>query len=265
MRLTGAQIAEFDERGYLFFPSLFSPAEIAELRAALPGLLARSGPEVVPEEADASRAKIVFGVHQFDEGFRRLTLHPRLLVPSEQILRSEVCIYQARLNPKAGFSGGGWGWHQDFNQWQRFDGMQKPQALMVAVFLDDVDACNAPLMVIPGSHKHGHVPVPDAMELGLETVREMAEAGGVEALMGPAGSVAFLSCILAHGSTGNLSHRPRCLFYVNYNSVENRDLTKPRDPYRCGMDFTPLRPLADGCLLPPEWPPANPAAPPDGA
>lgn len=260
MRLTNEQIAEFDERGYLFFPSLFSPAELGGLRESLPALLSRTGPEVVREEADTRRAKIVFGVHGFDEGFRRLTLHPRLLVPSEQILRSGVCIYQVRLNPKAGFSGGGWGWHQDFNQWHRFDGMQQPHALMVAVFLDDVTACNAPLMVIPGSHKRGHIPMPDTMDIDLETVREMAEAGGTEALTGPAGSVAFLSCLLVHGSTGNLSPWPRCLFFVNYNSVENPELTKPRDPYRCGTDFTPLRPLPDDCLLP-----ARTAAPPAGA
>jgi ectoine hydroxylase len=265
MRLSEAQIAEFDQQGFLFFPSLLSPAEVAVLREPLPELLFRSGPEVVSEEADASRPKLVFGVHSFDETFRRLTLHPALLIPSEQLLGSGVCVYQARLNPKAGFSGGGWGWHQDFNQWHRLDGMQQPRALMVAVFLDDVNACNAPLMVIPGSHRRGHIPIPDAMEIDLETVREMAEAGGVEALIGPAGSVGFLSCLLVHGSTGNLSPWSRCLFYVNYNSTENRELTRPRDPYRCGTDFTPLRPLAADCLLRPEPAPATPPAPPSGA
>ena len=266
MRLSDAQVAEFDERGYLFFPSLFSPQEVAVLRRALPAILSRDGPEVVREEADPRQVKLVFGLHELDESFRRLSLHPRLLVPAEQLLRSPVHIYQARLNPKTGFSGGGWGWHQDFNQWHRHDGMQRPHALMVALFLDEVNACNAPLMVIPGSHRRGHILVPDAMEIGLDIVRELVDEGGIEALMGAAGSVAFMHCITVHGSTSNLSPWPRCLFYLNYNSVDNTAIARRRAPFHCGTDFTPLQPLADDCLTAPgPLPPASAGAPRGGA
>lgn len=243
------QVSEFDDQGYLFFPALFSPGEVAVLHQALPRILARQGPEVVREESDNRIAKLIFGLHTWSEPFRCLSRHPRLLLPARQLLRSDVHVYQARLNPKSGFSGGGWGWHQDFNQWQRLDGMRRPQALMVAVFLDDVNACNAPLMVIPGSHRRGHIPIPDGMEIDLVVVREMVAAGGIEPLLGAAGSVAFLSCLLVHASTANLSPWPRCLFYANYNSVENREIDWPRDPAHCGTDFTPLQPLGDDCLI----------------
>lgn len=250
MKLTNAQIAEFQQRGYLFFPALFSPEEVEVLRRAVPDLLAREGPEVLRED-DGEGVKMVFGAHLYHETFRRLSLHPRLLAPSEQLLGSAVHVFQARLNPKMGFSGGGWGWHQDFNQWYRHDGMQKPRALMAAVFLDEANACNAPLMVIPGSHQRGHFYVPERMEIDLDTIREMVDEGGIEALVGPAGSVALLDCVTVHGSTPNMSPWSRWIFYLNYNSVENREIEARRAVHHCSTDFTPLEPLADDCLLSP--------------
>ena len=41
MKLTPNQLEAFERDGYLFFPSLFTPAEIAVLHAAVPALYAR--------------------------------------------------------------------------------------------------------------------------------------------------------------------------------------------------------------------------------
>ena len=38
MQLTAQQRADFDREGYLFFPGLFSAAEVAVLTAAVPAL-----------------------------------------------------------------------------------------------------------------------------------------------------------------------------------------------------------------------------------
>lgn len=249
MKLSEEQIAEFRERGYLFFPGLLEDREVMVLRGAVQELLQREGPEVVREETDPNVVKMVFGAHLFEDTYRRLACHPDLLIPTEQLLGSKAHVFQSRYNPKIGFAGGGWGWHQDFNQWYRQDGMKHPRALMTSVFLDDNNACNAPLMVIPGSHKRGHIYVPDRMEIELETIRELVEAGGIEALIGPPGSVLFLDCITVHGSTQNMSPWPRGIFYFNYNSVENRELESRRAVHHCSTDFTPLEPLEQDCLV----------------
>ena len=50
MKLTQAQLERFEREGYLFFPSLFSPAEIAVLTDELPRVLAQHRPENVREK-----------------------------------------------------------------------------------------------------------------------------------------------------------------------------------------------------------------------
>ena len=47
MKLTQEQVAQFEEQGYLFLPSLFSAAEMEVLNAEVPGILAERREEVV--------------------------------------------------------------------------------------------------------------------------------------------------------------------------------------------------------------------------
>jgi hypothetical protein len=51
MRLTSQQIERFDRDDYLFFPSLFTPAEIRVLTDEVPRLFAQHRPENVREKA----------------------------------------------------------------------------------------------------------------------------------------------------------------------------------------------------------------------
>jgi len=50
MKLTPQQVADFDRDGYLFFPSLFSPAEVKALTDEVPRLYAMRRPENVREK-----------------------------------------------------------------------------------------------------------------------------------------------------------------------------------------------------------------------
>jgi ectoine hydroxylase len=250
MRLTSEQLEQFHQDGYLVFPGLFSSEEVETLRETLPEILARTGPETVREEEDTALAKIVFSLHTFHEMYRRLSVHPRILTPVEQLLGSPAHILQTRINPKLGFSGTGWTWHQDFNQWNMVDGLREPRALLTSIFLDEVTACNAPLMVIRGSHRFGHRPIP-VQEVGLsqELVAEMEEKGEIVAALGPPGTMIFLDALTVHGSTANLSPRSRNMYYMAYNSVENTPIPSDRDEHRCGRDYTPLVAIEDDCLL----------------
>ncbi|MEK6372181.1 MAG: DegT/DnrJ/EryC1/StrS family aminotransferase [Acidobacteriota bacterium] len=247
MRLPEDAIRRFDEEGYLLFPALFSAEEVAALRRPLPQILARDGVEVVREEDNGRAAKMVFGLHYTDEPFRRATLHPRMVGPAEQLVRDRVHVFQSRVNPKLPGGGAGWGWHQDFNQWRRFDGVAEPRAVLSAIFLDDVGDDNAPLTVIPRSHVR-HFNVPDAMEIPAEMLDGIAKTG--TPLTGPAGTVVFFHALLVHGSEPNTSARSRAMFYVVYNPVTNQRIEPRRARHHCSTDFTPVEPLADDCLVP---------------
>lgn len=261
MKLESDDIAEFDQQGYLFIPGLLNQEEISVLHRDLPDMLQRTGPEIIREPDDDTTIRLIYGNHANCESFKRLSLHPRLLNPVRQLLRDDVYIHQSRLNPKPGFgSGGAWTWHQDYGTWHRVDGMMEPKAVMTAVFLDDCTAVNAPLMVVPGSQNHGLIDEVEAdnkakgyalFDIDRETLAAMADTHGIEALMGPAGSVCFLHCNIVHGSSNNVSPWDRTIMYMNYNAVSNACSGTDRAWYHNNRDFTPLNPLSDDCLSEP--------------
>ena len=149
-------------------------------------------------------------------------------------------------------------WHQDFGSYHFMDGMPEPRGLMIAVFLDDVTACNAPLLVIPGSHSYGAVreveqqddpQSPCVFKVTPETVAEMVEKHGVEAVMGPAGTVSFMQVNMVHGSSVNITPLRRVLLYLILSAIDNRGESFRRPAWRATRDFTPLEPLGEDCLL----------------
>ena len=257
MLLDGDQVAEFNERGLLFLPELLDGDEAAVLAAAMPEILARSGPEIIREKGDADAARLAFGAHVYSESFRRLSQHPRILEPVRQLLQEEVYLHQSRINPKEGFGrGADWDWHQDFPGWFHADGMPEPRCVMVAVFIDACTPVSSPLMVVPGSQSHGLLDSQlhrDAEGYALyhmdhDTLAGLADENGIEALLGPAGSVCFCHSNLVHGSANNVSPWRRAIAYLIYNAVSNACSGKTRAWYQNNRDFTPLQPLDDGCL-----------------
>ncbi len=154
MRLTTQQVEHFDRDGYLFFPSLFTPDEIRTLTDEVPRLFAQHRPENVREKGrDAVRTN--FAAHLYSPPFARLARHPRMVEPVMQIFGEAVYMHQFKINGKMAFDGDLWQWHQDYGTWQRDDDMPEPRAMNVAIFLDEVNEFNAPLMFIPGSHTLG--------------------------------------------------------------------------------------------------------------
>ncbi|MCB1816172.1 MAG: phytanoyl-CoA dioxygenase family protein [Candidatus Competibacteraceae bacterium] len=261
MKLTEQEISFFEEKGYVIRPNLFSKDEVQSLRDGLQDIYTHhlDRPEIAREKNnDAPR--LIFGADKFSDPFYKLSRHPRWLEPAKQLLGNEVYIHQLRINPKKEFEGEGFWWHQDFATWHYEDNMPTSNALMIAVFLDDIYETNGPLMVIPGSHHHGEIPErsPDTdktgytvMDVENETVKRLVEEGGIEALTGSAGSVMFMHCNLLHASAGNVTPWPRTIVYINANSVNNQPTNLRRAEYHCNRDFSPLQPLQDDCLIHP--------------
>jgi len=254
--LTPDQVTHFEEEGYVFLPAVFNAEEISLVRDAVENVSKRTGPEVVREHT-SDAVRLVYGVHRYDDVFRRLSLHPRVLEPAMQLMGGPVYIHQSRLNPKAAFRGENWAWHQDFATWNERDGLLKPDAMMVAVFLDDAKEVNGPLMIVPRSHKHGLIhDATDNHESGgytlflisPETIARYADRGGIKAITGPAGSVLICHCNIVHGSSGNITPWPRRIYYLNLASVDNPPTKFERAEHHCTRDFAPLQPLADDCL-----------------
>jgi ectoine hydroxylase len=256
MKLSPEQLAQFDREGYLFFPSLFSREEIRVLNHEVPGLYAQRRPENVREKAgDAVRTN--FAAHLYSYPFAKLARHPRMVEPIRQLFGEELYMHQFKINGKAAFDGDVWQWHQDYGTWRADDQMPEARAMNVAIFLDDVNEFNGPLMFIPGSHKLG---VLDAEHdtgttsyplwvINNQTIGKLVERGGIVAPKGPAGSMILFHGCLVHASSSNLSPWNRVSVYLSLCAVSNHIRRFKRPGYIAHRDFTPIRPLPDDCLL----------------
>jgi ectoine hydroxylase len=261
MRLTPAQLEQFDRDGYLFFPSLFTPEETARLNAAVPALYeSREAFNVREKGKDAVRTN--FAAHLISEPFARLGRHPRMIEPVEDLLGEKLYMHQFKINGKMAFEGDVWQWHQDYGTWKNDDLMPTERAMNVAIFLDDVNEFNGPLMFIPGSHKKGVIDAQHDLtttsyplwtvdhELITQLVaRAGGKHGGIVSPNGPAGSMILFHSCLVHASTSNLSPWNRVSVYLSLCAVSNHIRRHKRPEFIAHRDFTPITCLPDDCLL----------------
>src|ERR687888_865657 len=207
--MTPAQLEQYRRDGYILFPALFSPAEIAILRAETARLSGVEADTVIRERTGAVRS--IFRVHEADgatrsAAFRALVRTPRVLEPTRQALGSdEVYVYHTKINTKPAIEGTVWMWHQDYGSWQR-DGCPRPDMGTFALMLTDSAEMNGALYVVPGSHQHGRiepycdestsykfgaVPKPDVISV-------LRSAPPPVAITGPAGTAVLFHCNLLH-------------------------------------------------------------------
>ena len=254
MQLSKQQIQEFEQSGYLFFPNAFTAAETSVLKQAALEVYQMQRDEVWREKSGVART--AFAAHTYNDAFRRLGAHPRLIGPVMQLLDGPVYMHQYKVNAKAAFDGDVWQWHQDYGTWARDDLMPEPRAMNIAVFLDDVTAANGPLIFLPGSHKHGVVEAGHDLEttsyplwtLDRETVTRLYHEGGCVAPTGDAGSVLMFSSLLVHASPPNISPMDRTIVYLSLCHVDNHIRQFKRPEWVAHRVFTPITALPDDTL-----------------
>lgn len=256
MRLDQAQLDEFEDRGFLFFPGLLSGEEMAVVTRELDRIAAAPRREIVYEK-DGKTVRSIFNMQAYSGTFARLTQHPRIVGPVSQLLGEPVYIFQMVLNCKAAFNGDEWPWHQDYPTYYADDGMPQARVINTLIFLDEMHEFNAPLMLIPGSH-HEEFPLPEinrdktsyaARWLPVEHVGPLARERGIVAPKGPAGSVIFAHTNIVHGSGRNYSPWRRALISLTLNAVSNVPTGSHRPDYIVPADHTPLSALQDDCLF----------------
>ncbi len=256
MKLDAQQIETFERDGYLFFPGLFAPAEIDVLLDAVPALYAQRRPENVREKSgDVVRTN--FAAHQYSAPFARLARHPRMIDPVMQLFGEQVYMHQFKINGKAAFDGDVWQWHQDYGTWKNDDDMPTPRAMNVAIFLDEVNEFNGPLMFIPGSHQLGVLEAAHDTSttsyplwtINHDTIARLIDRGGIVAPKGPRGSMILFHSCLVHASSSNLSPWNRVSVYLSLCAISNHIRRFKRPEYIAHRDFSPIVCLPDDCLL----------------
>jgi ectoine hydroxylase-related dioxygenase (phytanoyl-CoA dioxygenase family) len=214
-------VAFYRERGYLLVPGVLDEAELVRLRAVTDEILdrARSMRESdgvldldeghTPEAPRVRRIKLVTRAHPY---YRELLRHPRVVGVLTALLGASVRELGGKLNVKAARHGTPVEWHQDWAYYPHTN----DDVLAVGLPIDDVGPDNAPLMVLPGSHKG---PIYDHLSGGvfcgaIDRASAGLEVSGAVALTAPAGTMTVHHVRMVHGSDLNRSNRPRrMLFY----------------------------------------------------
>ena len=212
MKLTPEEMERFDEQGYLFFPSRFSADEAAVLRAAADEVYALDRDEVWRESSGVART--AFAAHTYNEAFRRLGRHPRLVEPVMQLVDGPVYMHQYKVNANGPL-------------------LFLPGSHRQGVFEagHDLETTSYPLWT-----------------LDRATVTRLAERGGCVAPTGPPGSIIVFASTLVHASPPNISPFGRSIVYLSLCHVDNHIRRFKRAAWIAHRDFTPIEPLADDCL-----------------
>lgn len=258
MKLTHAQLDDYDRQGYLVLPELFSQPEVDTLLAEVKRVSALDV-EGIFREGEGGQAKSMFRLHETDgptasAPFRAALRAPRCLGVAQQVMREgALYLHHCKVNMKAAIQGTAWPWHQDFGAWH-LDGIKQPDMATMMIMLHDATPANGCLYFLPGSHQAHRVdPYFDTSTayklwaVGPERMRELMQRFEAPVpVTGKAGTAAIFHCNLLHASGHNLSPVDRWQAYFCFNTVANRphDVPEPRPDYVRSRNWAPLT-LAD--------------------
>ena len=261
MELTQAQLAQYHRDGFLIFPNLFAPAEVAAMRREVARLETIQSEEVVREHTGG--VKSIFRVHEEDgitrsAPFRALVRTPRVLRPVQQVLGTdETYVYHTKINAKPAIEGTIWMWHQDYNSWSK-DGCPRPDMATFNVMLNDTSEFSGGLYIIPGSHKLGLLEsaIDTSTSYKLWSIPKQKMIDVLRAspapvpVTGRAGTAVLFHCNVLHASGHNLSGEDRWHIYVSCNAVANKPVLgpNPRPDWVVSRNWNPL-PLEDDLAI----------------
>lgn len=221
-----ALVDQLAAAGHATIPALYTPAETAALLACIEGAPA-AGPNF-------RRSQDVFAIRNLLGEIP--ALGPLLATPALRRLLGELFPEGCHLTKAIYFdkpAGSNWlvAWHQDLmiNVAQRADrpgygpwtakagwvAVQPPAAVLentvtIRLHLDDCDATNGALKVVPGSHRQGVVLA--------ETIASQTAAAAVCAV--PAGGAMLMKPLLLHASSRSTSARPRRVIHLEFSAEE---------------------------------------------
>jgi ectoine hydroxylase-related dioxygenase (phytanoyl-CoA dioxygenase family) len=217
-RLSEEQVRFYHDSGYLAGVKLLTEEQVEALRSELSALTdpAHPGNSLFYEfhsNESADPAAVLFhalGAWRISPAFHDLLWHPAFVVPAAQLLGGPVRFWHDQLFCKPPRQGGVVAWHQDYSYWTR----TQPMAHLTCwIALDDATRENGCLQYVPGSHKWDLLPKPrlGGTMSAIEEVPtpEQKAAFTPVAVELPRGYASFHHPLMLHGSSANVSDRPR--------------------------------------------------------
>lgn len=217
-RLTDGQLRFFEEHGYLAGIRVLSDEQVEALRAELSDVSDAAHPGNAlfyefnsNESADPSTVLFhALGAWRVSRGFHDLLWNAAFVVPASQLLGGAVRFWHDQLFCKPARHGGVVSWHQDYSYWTR---TQPIAHLTCWIALDDATTENGCLRYVPGSHRWNLLPktglAGDMAAINAVLTGEQRLRFTPVPIELPRGYASFHHPLMVHGSSANVSDRPR--------------------------------------------------------
>ncbi len=231
--LTPAQVAFYEEHGYLRIEAVFTPEETAVLAEHLDDLIAQwaetspgwSGPwrKAYMDAATEKKSKLT-AMHDlsfYSEPWMKAVTNPRLTGAMADLLGPNVELHHSTMHVKPPETGHPFPMHQDWAFYQHADG----RYVDCLVHLDDTKHENGEIRFLDGSHKAGaleHITMTPEGPCTPHLSTEQYKLDTTVAVPAKAGDVVCFNIHTIHGSHINTTSKNRRLVRVGYRNPENR-------------------------------------------
>lgn len=204
--LSAAQIAQYNNLGFVQPIDVFSAAEIDQFRRRVDGYMADLGPDGA------------YGINCYQarlSGLWDVATDPRIVDRVADLIGPDVLCWATAILSKKPQDPKAVPWHQDASFWA----LNPARTVTVWLAIDDADEANSAMRFIPGTHDRGALPV--AATEGTANVFHKGTANA-DALGAPftnslkAGQMSLHADMLVHGSLANRSDRRRCGLTLRY-------------------------------------------------
>ena len=238
-RLSPAQMAEFDQKGFTYARGLFAADEVDLLRRAMEDDPAVRGSILDRRDGEGRSTRIALWNRAGDSVYGLAARCRRMVDTSAALLGGPVYHFQSKLTAKEPEVGGAWEWHQDYGYWY-YNGCLRPDMLSIMIALDPTTRENGCLQIAAGSHRLGridHTPLsPTQNEVDPARLPYILEKCPIEYGEMAPGDALIFHCNAIHRSDANRSPNRRWTLLICYNRVDNDTVIRTDDRYYVPLD-----------------------------
>ncbi len=222
--LTDEQVRAFREDGFTVCEDFLSQTEVDALLQEADGAIEGNTlathdaerMEMEPEQPpDGGAVRRLYEPCTYYPVSRALSEMDKLLDSVQQLFGPNLLFHYSKLNMKPAKVGSVVEWHQDLSYYP----MTNRDSLAVLFYLDDTDATNGALKLIPKRHE---APLMQHTREGFfqGRVTEPVDESDVVMAKGQAGTAIFMHGLTPHASAPNTSGKPRRTLILAYRAAD---------------------------------------------
>jgi len=220
---TPQQIAQYHDEGYVVLPGFLSRSLVKAILSDIEDLTAAatvahhdsSRLEMEPNQGPEGRkVRRLYEPCTHYPRFRSLSESKDLLDVIEQLIGPNLIFHLSKVNMKPASLGSVVDWHQDLTYYP----LTNADSVTVLLYLEDADASNGCLQVIPRSQHRAMDHTSKGIFQGRVT--EAVDTSKAVYLEATAGSAILMHCLTPHSSAPNLSPEPRTTLIMSYHAAD---------------------------------------------